>query len=90
MMSYLTIVAEYEETMGRLKGGANNAEQVDKLSLRELNKLIAHADWRYSGAGLNSAMRKDAFECLVWQEAQRERLHGVPAPNRRAPRRDAN
>ena len=73
--------------MGRLKGGANNADEM--LSLAELEKLIAHADWRYSGAGLNSAMKKDAFERLSWLEAQREKLHAIPAPNRRRHRRNS-
>jgi len=69
--------------MGRLKGGANNPEECERLTLPELEKLIAHADWRYSHVGLNSAMRKDAFARLIWLEAQRERLHGVAAPKRR-------
>jgi len=73
--------------MGRLKGGANNRDEVEKLSVAELNTLIARADWRYNGAGLNSAMRKDAFQRLVWLEAERERLHGIAAPTRRPHRR---
>jgi hypothetical protein len=35
-------------------------------------------------------MRRDAFEHLVWLEAQREILHGVPASDRRPPRRKSN
>ena len=73
--------------MGRLKGGANDAEEVERLTLSELNKLIAHVEWRYRDAGLNSAIRKDAFERLVWLEAEREKLHGIAAPQRRRPRR---
>lgn len=73
--------------MGRLKGGANNAEDCERLTLPELQKLISHADWRYNHAGLNSAMRKDAFARLTWLEAERERLHGIAAPDRRRPGR---
>jgi len=69
--------------MGRLKGGANTADETAKISLPELQKLIAQADWRYSQAGLNAALRKDAFRRLTRLEAQRERLHGIPAPDRR-------
>jgi hypothetical protein len=76
--------------MGRLKGGANNAEECERLSLPELEKLIAHADWRYNHAGLKSAMRNDAFSRLTWLEAERERLHGIAAPNRRRPGRNSN
>jgi hypothetical protein len=75
--------------MGRLKKGANNRTEIEKLTLAELNGLIAHADWRFSDGGLNSALRKDAFERLIWLEAERERLHGVRAPNRRRLRRQA-
>jgi hypothetical protein len=73
--------------MGRRKRGASNVEEAAKLSLPELEQRIAYADWRYNGSGLKSALRKDAFDHLVWLEAQREKLHGVPAPNRRAHRR---
>ena len=71
--------------MGRLKGGANTAEECEGLSLPELEKLIVHADWRYNHAGLNSAMRKDAFSRLIWLEAERERLHAIAAPNSATP-----
>jgi hypothetical protein len=75
--------------MGRLKGGANNASEIEKLTLPELNKLIIHADYRYQRGGLNSSMRKDAFEHLTWLEAQREKLHGIAASSRRY-RRNSN
>lgn len=70
--------------MGRLKGGANNEDEAEKLSLDQLNKLIAAAEWRYTEGDLNSALRKSALKRLVWLEVQRERLHGIPAPRRRA------
>jgi hypothetical protein len=73
--------------MGRLKGGANNTEEASKLTLSELNTLTTRAEWRYQHGGLNSAMRKDAFDRLVWLEVQREHLHGVAAPERGRPKR---
>ncbi len=76
--------------MGRLKGGATTSVECEKLTLAELQKLIAHAEWRYSQAGLNSAMRKDAFGRLTWLEAERERLHGIEAPARRPHRRNSS
>jgi hypothetical protein len=76
--------------VGRFKGGANNAKECEHLSLQELERLIAHADWRYNRAGLNSAMRKDAYTRLTWLEAERERIHGIAAPARRPHRRQSN
>jgi hypothetical protein len=73
--------------MGRLRGGANNEAEAAQLTLAALNKLIAHAEWRFQRGGLNSAMRKDAYERPIWREAQREKVHGVPAPRRRSYRR---
>ena len=73
--------------MGRLHGGANTEVEAEHLTLAQLNKLIAHAEWRFQDAGLSSAMRKDAFDRLVWLEDQRQKVHGGPAPNRRRPRR---
>jgi hypothetical protein len=73
--------------MGRLRGGASTEDEAEHLTLAQLNKLIAHAQWRFYDAGLNSGMQKDAFDRLVWLERQREKLHGVPAPNRKRPRR---
>ena len=71
--------------MGRLKGGANNEEEVEKLTLAQLNKLIAHAEWRFENVG-NAGLRKSAFKRLIWLEAEREWLHQIPAPARRKPR----
>jgi predicted metal-dependent TIM-barrel fold hydrolase len=76
--------------MGRLKGGANTSEEAERLSLSEINKLIVYAEWRFKDAKLNSAMRRDAFDRLVWLERQRESVHGVEAPDRRRPRRNKN
>jgi hypothetical protein len=71
-----------EPKMGRLKGGANTAAEAEKLTLSQLNLLISGAEWRFDH-GSNSNMRKLAFKRLTWLEAQRERLHGIPAPPRR-------
>jgi hypothetical protein len=71
--------------MGRLKGGANNEDEAEKLTLAQLNKLIAHAEWRFQNVG-NSNLRKSAFNRLTWLESLRERLHGIVAPARRFPR----
>ncbi len=68
--------------MGRLKGGANTDAEAEKLSLSQLELLISGAQWRFDGAS-NSNLRKLAFKRLTWLEAQRERLHGIAAPERR-------
>jgi hypothetical protein len=73
--------------MGRLKGGANTEEEAEKLTLAQLNKLIAQAEWRFTSNGGNSVLRKLAYKRLTWLEAQRERLHGIAAPNRAPLRR---
>jgi hypothetical protein len=75
--------------MGRLKGDANTEDEAEKLTLSQLNKLIAHAEWRFQNVG-KSSLRRDAFKRLTWLEAQRERLHGIAAPARRFPRRNSN
>lgn len=72
--------------MSRLKGGTNTEADADKLTLGQINRLIAHAEWRVENVG-KSSLRKDAFKRLVWLEAQRERVHGVAAPDRRMPAR---
>jgi hypothetical protein len=78
-----------EPSRGRLRGGANTEAEAEKLSLSELNLLIAGAAWRFDAA-TNSNLRKDAFKRLVWLEAQRERLHGVEAPVRKLAARRPN
>ena len=71
-----------EPKMGRLKGGANTEAEAERLSLSQLNLLIAGAEWRLD-AMTNSNLRKSAFKRLVWLEGQRERLHGIEAPERK-------
>jgi hypothetical protein len=58
---------------------------VEKLSLQQLEKQIAFMEWRVNG-DIKRQLRKEAFKQLVWLEAERERLHGIPAPERKFPR----
>jgi hypothetical protein len=78
-----------EPRRGRLKGGANTEAEAEKLSLSELNLLIAGAEWRFDSV-TNSNLRKSAFKWLVWLEAQRERLHGIEAPERKLAARQSD
>jgi hypothetical protein len=61
---------------------ATSEAEVAQLTLRQLNAQIAYAVWRFQYIG-KSSLRKDAFKRLLWLEAQREKLHGIPAPRRR-------
>jgi hypothetical protein len=78
-----------EPRRGRLKGGANTEAEAEKLSLSELNLLIAGAEWRFDSV-TNSNLRKSAFKRLVWLESQRERLHGIEAPERKLAARQSD
>ncbi len=71
-----------EPKMGRLKGGANTDAEAEKLTLSQLELLVSGAEWRFDHA-TNSNDRKLAFKRLTWLEAQRERLHDIPAPFRK-------
>jgi hypothetical protein len=73
--------------MGRRAWSPTTGESAAKLTLAELNTRIASAEWGYQHGGLNSAMRKDEFQHLVWLEAERERLYGIAAPMRKPHRR---
>jgi len=57
--------------------------------LSELNLLIAGAEWRFDSV-TNSNLRKSAFKRLVWLESQRERLHGIEAPERKLAARQSD
>lgn len=78
-----------EPKIGRLKGGANTEAEAEKLSLAQLELLISGAEWRFERA-TNSNLRKQAFKRLTWLEAQRERLHGIEASDRRLPGRQTS
>lgn len=68
--------------MGGRSRSPETAADASKLGLQELNGWIAHAEFRASHLKLSASLRKSAMKRLVWLEAQRERLHGVPAPDR--------
>ena len=68
--------------MGERSRSPETEADAAKLSLRELNGLIGHAEFRASHLKLSASLKKSAMKRLVWLEAQRERLHGVPAPDR--------
>jgi hypothetical protein len=53
-----------------------------KVSLPQLNDWIRHAEFRAYHLKLSALLKKSAMKRLAWLEAQRERLHGVPAPKR--------
>ena len=68
--------------MGKRSGAPETDEDAAKLTLEELNMWIRHAESRGLSRTLSSSLKKDAMKQLVWLEAQREILHGVPAPKR--------
>jgi hypothetical protein len=68
--------------MGERSRAPETEEDAAKVSLRELNGWISRAEFRASHSKLSASLKKSAMKRLVWLEAQRERLHGVPAPDR--------
>jgi len=68
--------------MGERSGAPETEADAAKLSLGDLNRFISYAKYRALHANLSASLRKSAMKRLVWLEAQRERLHGVPAPDR--------
>jgi hypothetical protein len=69
--------------MGNRSGVPDSDQDVVNLSLKELNKMIAACEWRANNNARSHQLRKASHKRLIWLEAQRERLHGVPAPPRR-------
>jgi hypothetical protein len=57
-------------------------DEVAGLSLDQLNAEITRCLNGYELAGASDGA-KAFFKRLIWLEAQRERLHGVPAKTRR-------
>jgi hypothetical protein len=53
-----------------------------QLSLRELNDLIAQAEFRATKLKLSASLKKLAMKRLSWLESQREKIHAIPAPKR--------
>jgi hypothetical protein len=68
--------------MGKRSKVAETAEDVSKMTLAHIDSEIARC-LHWSEAGGTSQGRKSFFKRLVWLEAERERLHGTPAPKRR-------
>lgn len=68
--------------MGERSRAPETEADAAKLSLRELNACISRAEFRAAHLKLSASLRKSAIKRLVWLEAQRERLYGVPAPDR--------
>ena len=68
--------------MGERSQSPETEADAAKLSLQELNGWIGRAEFRASHLKLSASLKKSAMKRLVWLEAQRERLHGVPAPAR--------
>jgi hypothetical protein len=71
--------------VGKRSKMAGETVAVEKLTLQQLEKQIVFMEWRTNG-DINRQLRKEAFTQLIWLEAERERLHGIPAPERKFPR----
>jgi hypothetical protein len=72
--------------MGRRSGFLDGTLDASELTLDELNQQIHRLQWRWQ-SDLGSSLRRDAFQTLVKLEAERERIHGIPAPERKFLRR---
>jgi hypothetical protein len=68
--------------MGERSRSPETEADAAKLSLRELNGWISLAEFRAVRSKHSASLKKSAMKRLVWLEAQRERLHRVPAPDR--------
>jgi hypothetical protein len=68
--------------MGERSRSPQTEADLAKLDLRELNGWISRAEFRASHLKLSASLKRSAMKRLVWLEAQRDRLHGVPAPGR--------
>lgn len=60
----------------------NTDDEIEKLSLDQLNGEIGRALYWYENGG-SSQGRKSFFKRLMWLEGKREELHGVAAEKRR-------
>jgi hypothetical protein len=68
--------------MGKRLAIATTDGEAAVLTLTELNQQITWMEYRAFDMGVSSSQRKLAIKRLVWLEAQRENLHGIPAPKR--------
>jgi hypothetical protein len=58
----------------------------DKLTLDQLNRQIQFLEFRCN-SDMSASLKRSSFKTLIWLEAERERLHGIPAPDRKMARR---
>jgi hypothetical protein len=68
--------------VGKRAAVATSDEEVEALTLDELNQQIAGAKLGYETGG-SSQGRKAFFKRLIWLEAHRGKLHGLEVPKRR-------
>jgi hypothetical protein len=66
----------------RRSGVAETDAEAAEMSEQEFESEIARCKFGYENGGTSQG-RKSYFKRLVWLEAQRERLLGIPAPKRR-------
>jgi len=69
--------------MGKRSAIPTTEQEVAALSLGALNRAIRYCEWRAQNKAISQQLRKASHKLLVWLEAQREKLHGVPPPPRR-------
>jgi hypothetical protein len=58
----------------------------EELTLDQLQRQISFLEHRYK-SDLSASLKRQSFQRLLWLEAERERLHGIPAPVRKLARR---
>jgi len=72
--------------MGKRATIATTKAEVAALSLGKLSQQIRWTELRAQKGGpfaRSASLRKSAFKLLIWLEAERERLHGIAAPERK-------
>lgn len=72
--------------MGKRSGMPESPEAAAKLPISELDRWIAHLEWRFQSVH-NSTLRRSAFKSLIWLESLREQHHVIEAPIRELPAR---
>jgi hypothetical protein len=65
-----------------VKRPATTEREVATLTLAQLNLQIAWANYRVTRMRLPHSLRKRSMQRLIWLETLREKLHGIPAPDR--------
>jgi len=73
-----------ERLNGQTSGNRDHRSGSPSVNAGPIEQQIAKTEHRVNSVS-NAALRKSAFRLLIWQEAQRETLHGIPAPTREAP-----